>query len=441
MNISREQVDALNAIVTVAISKDDYADKVNKVLADYRKHANIPGFRKGAVPMSLIQKQYGKAVLLDEVNKLLQSSLNDYLVEEKLDILGNPLPKITEDFNWDKEDFTFEFELGLAPEFSVDLAGISNVTKFEIEADAAMLDEQVERIQKQYGKMVSQDTVEADFTLRGTFSNEEKGINNTTNITLDIFSNQDVANQFVGKKVGDVVAVATKGLFDDDHKLMDYLKVSHDDVHGLDITVDFTIEEINAVEKAELNQELFDKLFGEGNVTSVADLKGKIKEDAEAQFAQQADQKFLNDVIEGLIESTTFELPATFLKKWIQTVGENPLTAEQAEEEYAKSEKGLRYQLIEGKIIAANNLQIQFEDLKAHTAELIKKQMAQFGQLNPSDEEVEGIVARVLSNQDEVKRLSEQVMSEKMLSLFKEQVKANAKKVNYQEFIKEMYGE
>ena len=441
MNISREQVDALNAIVTVAISKDDYADKVNKVLADYRKNANIPGFRKGAVPMSLIQKQYGKAVLLDEVNKLLQSSLNDYLVEEKLDILGNPLPKITEDFNWDKEDFTFEFELGLAPEFSVDLAGISNVTKFEIEADAAMLDEQVERIQKQYGKMVSQDTVEADFTLRGTFSNEEKGINNTTNITLDIFSNQDVANQFVGKKVGDVVAVATKGLFDDDHKLMDYLKVSHDDVHGLDITVDFTIEEINAVEKAELNQELFDKLFGEGNVTSVEDLKGKIKEDAEVQFAQQADQKFLNDVIEGLIESTTFELPATFLKKWIQTVGENPLTAEQAEEEYAKSEKGLRYQLIEGKIIAANNLQIQFEDLKAHTAELIKKQMAQFGQLNPSDEEVEGIVARVLSNQDEVKRLSEQVMSEKMLSLFKEQVNANAKKVNYQEFIKEMYGE
>ncbi|MVO08800.1 trigger factor [Flavobacterium sp. TP390] len=441
MNITREQVDALNAIVTVAVTKEDYADKVQKVLADYRKNANIPGFRKGAVPMSLIQKQYGKAVLLDEVNKILQASLNDYLVEEKLDILGNPLPKVTEDFDWNKDDFTFEFELGLAPEFAVDLDAKSNVTKFDIVADDKMLDEQVERIQKQYGKMISQDKVEEDHTLRGTFSNEEKGIHNTTTITLDIFNDKKTAKKFVGKKVGDVVSLETKGLFDDDHKLMDYLKVSHDDVHGLDITVDFTIEEINAVEKAELNQELFDKLFGEGNVTSVEELKAKIKEDAEAQFAQQADQKFLNDVIESLIDNTKFDLPAVFLKKWIQTVGENPLSTEQAEEEYAKSEKGLRYQLIENKIIASNNLQIQFEDLKAHTAELIKKQMAQFGQLNPTDEEVDGIVARVLSNQEEVKRLSEQVMSEKMLSLFKEKIKAKSKKVNYQEFIKEMYGE
>lgn len=441
MNITKEQIDALNAVVKVAVTKEDYADKVKNVLADYRKNANIPGFRKGAVPMSLIEKQYGKAVLLDEVNKILQSSLNDYLVEEKLDILGNPLPKVTEDFDWNKDDFTFEFELGLAPEFTVDLSAKSKVAKFDIEADDKMLEEQVDRIQKQYGKMISEDKVTEDTTLRGTFSNEEKGINNATNITLDIFKDKKVVKQFVGKKVGDVVELSTKGLFEDDHKLMDYLKVNHDDVHGLDIIVKFTIEEINSVEKAELNQELFDKLFGEGTVSSLEELKGKIKEDAEVQFAQQADQKFLNDVIESLIENTSFDLPSEFLKKWIQTVGETPLTTEQAEEEYAKSEKGLRYQLIENKIIADNDLQIQFEDLKAHTSELIKKQMAQFGQSNPTDEEVEGIVARVLSNQEETKRLSEQIMSEKMLALFKEKINVKAKKVNYQEFVKEMYGE
>jgi trigger factor len=212
-------------------------------------------------------------------------------------------------------------------------------------------------------------------------------------------------------------------------------------VHGLDIHVDFTIEEINAVEKAELNQELFDKLFGPGVIASLADLKAKIKEDAETQFAQQADQKFLNDVTDFLIESTKFELPATFLKKWIKTVAETPLSDEQAEEEYAKAEKGLRFQLIEGKVMAENNLQITFEDLKAHTAEIIKKQMAQFGQLNPSEDEINGIVARVMSNQDEVKRLSEQVMSEKMLGLYKEKVKAKSKEVNYDQFIKAMYGE
>lgn len=441
MNITKNQVDALNAVVTVAITKEDYKDNVEKVLQNYRKNANIPGFRKGAVPMSLIQKQYGKAVLLDEVNKLLQTKLNDYLVEEKLDILGNPLPKVTEDFNWDAEDYSFDFEIGLAPEFTVDLGAKNKVIKYTIVADDKMLDEQVERIQKQFGKLISKDTVEEGDDIRGTFSNEEKGINNSVNITTDIFKDKKTAKKFIGKKVGDVVTLSTKGLFDDDHKLMDYLKVSHDDVHGLDIEVNFRIEEINTTEKAELNQELFDKLFGEGKVTSVEELKQKIKEDAEQQFAQQADQKFLNDVTEALIENTKFDLPAEFLKKWIQTVGENPLTAEQAEEEYAKSENGLRYQLIEGKVITENNLQTSFEDLKDYTAGVIRKQMAQFGQMDPSDADVENIVARVLSNKDEVKRLSEQVMSEKLLNLFKEKVKYSTKEVTYQDFIKEMYGE
>jgi len=195
------------------------------------------------------------------------------------------------------------------------------------------------------------------------------------------------------------------------------------------------------MKKTELNQELFDKLFGEGVVTSVEQLKEKIKEDAEQQFATQAEQKFLNDVTEWLIESTKFDLPSEFLIKWLQTAGENPLTPEQAEDEYKRSENGLRYQLIEGKIMTENNLQINFEDLKDYTAGVIRKQMAQFGQMNPSDADVDGIVARVLSNKDEVKRLSEQVMSEKMLNLFKENVKYKTKEVTYQDFIKEMYGE
>jgi trigger factor len=441
MKITKEQVDALNAVITVVVSKEDYTWNVDKVLSNHKKTANIQGFRKGEVPMSLIKKQYGKAVLLEEVNKVLQKSLNEYLAKERLDLLGNPLPRVKEEMDWTAEDFTFEFEIGLAPEFNVDLSSKSSLTKFEIIADEEMLNEQVVRIQKQYGKLTPQEKVAEDFTLRGTFSNEEKNIENTTNITLDIFNDKKTAKLFIDKKVGDVVVLETKGLFDDDHKLMDFLKVAHDDVHGLDVAVNFTIEEINSIEKADLTQELFDKLFGDGTVSSVEELKAKIKEDAELQFAQQADQKFLNDAIEGLIENTKFDLPKEFLKKWIQSAGENPLTVEQAEEEFVRSEKGLRYQLIEGKIIASNNLQIKFEDLKAHTSDLIRKQMAQFGQANPTDAEVDGVVARVLSNQEEAKSLSEQVMSTKMLDLFKEKLSAKSKKVSYQEFVKEMYGE
>ena len=440
MNITKEQVDALNAVVTVSITEEDYKPQVDKVLKDYRKNANIPGFRKGAVPMSLVEKQYGKAVLADEVNKLLQNSLNDYLKEEKIDILGNPLPKVNEQFDWDANDYTFEFELGLVPEFSVDLAAKNKIVKYDITADDEMLNEQVERIQKQYGKLISKEEVEEGDNIKGVFVNEEEGINNEVTISTDIFKSKRAAKKFLGKKVGDVVTVPTKGLFDDDHKLMEYLKVEHDKAHGLEINVDFKIEEINTTEPAELNQELFDKLFGEGVVTSVEDLKGKIKEDAEKQFAQQADQKYLNDVTEWLIEETNFELPADFLKKWIQTAGENPLTPEQAEEEYAKSEKGLRYQLIENKVMTENDIQLTMEELKGHAAVIIKQQMAQFGQMDPTDEDVDNIVTRVLSNQDEVKRLSEQVMGQKMLELFNEKVNHKSKEITYNDFIKQIQG-
>lgn len=441
MNITRNNVDALNAVVTVEVSKADYAPKVERVLADYRKNASIPGFRKGAVPMSLIHKQYGKAVLLEEVNKVLQENLNKYIQQEKLDILGNPLPVVTDSFNWDAEDFKFDFELGFAPEFTVDLEAKNNLVNYKIIADETMLNAQVARIQKQYGKIVSTDVVKEGNDVSGIFANEEKGINNRTTLDMELFADAKTAKLFLGKKVGDVVTLKTNGLFNDDHKLMDVLAIGHDDVHGLDIEVTFTIDEVVASEPAELNQELFDKLFGAGVVNSLEELKAKIKEDAEEQFVQQSNQKFLNDVTEFLIANTKFDLPATFLKKWIQTAGQEPLTAEQAEEEYTKSENGLRYQLIEGKIFSQNNLQITFEELKDFTSGLIKKQMAQFGQMNPTDEDVQGIVARVMGNQDEVKRLSEQVMSEKMLNLYKDKVKAKTKEVNYEDFIKAMYGE
>ncbi len=263
----------------------------------------------------------------------------------------------------------------------------------------------------------------------------------TTTIALDTFKDKATQDLFIGKKVGDVVTVNTKGLFEDDHQLMDYLKVGHDNVHDLAVDVDFTIEAINASEPAELNQELFDKLFGEGNVATLEELKAKIKEDAEAQFAQQADQKLLADVQNFLIDNTKFDLPAEFLKKWLQTVGEKKLSPAEAEVEYARSEKGLRFQLIEGKAMAQSNIQITFEDLKTFTTNAIKQQMAQFGQTNPSDEEVQGIVARVLSNQEEVRRLSDQVVAAKLLELFKEKANPTTKEVTYEEFIAASYGE
>ena len=419
----------------------DYKGQVAKRINEKMPLAQVKGFRKGAVPKDLVEKQYGREIKKEEVKKVVDLALERFIQSERLNLLGTPLPKVNEELDWNAEELVFEFEIGLVPNFELDLEAKNDIVKYVVTADDKLIDGQVERIQKQFGTAIPQDVVVAGSDLSGTFANEEKGINNGTAISLDMFKDKATADKFIGKKVGDVVTVNTKDLFEDAHQLMDVMKIAHDEVHTIAVDVDFTIEAINTTELAELNQELFDKLFGAGNVASLEELKAKIKEDAEAQFAQQADQKLLGDVTEFLIENTKFDLPAEFLKKWLQTVGEKKMTPEEAEVEYARSEKGLRFQLIEGRAMAQSDIKITFEDLKTFTAKNIRQQMAQFGQTNPTDEEVQGIVARVLSNQDEVKRLSDQVVAEKLLELFKEKANPTTKEVTYEEFIAASYGE
>ena len=441
MDIKRVAISAVNEVIVMTVPHMDYKGQVAKRINEKMPLATVKGFRKGAVPKALVEKQYGAAIKIEEVNKVVQLALQRFLETERLNLLGSPLPKVNENFSWDDEDLVFEFEIGLAPEFEINLDTKNDIVKYQIIADDAMLDSQIGRIQKQYGKIISQTVVAEGNDVSGIFANEEAGINNRATIDLADLADAKVAKSFIGKKVGDVITLKTKGLFNDDHKLMDYLAVDHDAVHGLDVEVTFTIDEVVAHEPAELNQELFDKLFGDGSVSSLEDLKAKIKVDAEKHFAQQAEQKLMADVQDFLIETTKFDLPDEFLIKWIQSSGEKKLSAEEAAIEYSRSEKGLRFQLIEGKALAQSNIQITFEDLKSFTTQNIRQQMAQFGNMNPTTEEVEGIVARVLSNQEEVKRLSEQVVADKMLQLFKEKANPKTKEVTYDQFVAAMYNE
>lgn len=439
MNITKEQIDDLNAVVKVEIVKDDYSDKVESILKDYRKTANIPGFRKGHVPMGLVKKQYGMAVRVDEVNKLLQDALGKFLTEEKLDVLGNPLPKNQEGFDWDKEDYNFEFELGMAPKFDINLKPKKAINSYKIIVDDKMVNNQITTIQKQYGKLISQDTVVKEGEVTGTFLNEDAGIESTTTFEVGQLKGKKNTTAFVDAKPGDVITVKTKGLFEEAATYQAALKISEEEAKDLNKEVSFTLTETNIREKAELDQELFDKLFGKDVVKSVTELKAKIKEDGERQFVQQSDQQLMNDVTEHLIEETKFELPGDFLARWIQNTGEKPMTEEEAKAEYERSEKGLRWQLIEGKIVTENELQVTFEELKAYAKEMIKGQMMQYGQMNPEEKELDDIAARILGNQEEVKRLSEQLMNQKMLTFFKENVKLKEKEVTFDQFVKEVY--
>ncbi|MGB0367532.1 MAG: trigger factor [Flavobacteriaceae bacterium] len=440
MQITRTDVDALNAKVAISIKRNDFAEKVDNILKDYRKTANIPGFRKGHVPMGMIKKQYETAVTADEVNKLLQEKLNKYIQDEKLELMGNPLPIMQEEIDWRAEQLSFEFELGLAPAFDVKIKGKKAITQYQIEADKKMVEEQLHYLQKQYGKIKTQTAIEAGLELSLKISNEEAKIDTTTTVDWEQLKGKKNLDALKATKLNQSIILKTKGLFKEDHVLARALGISIDKLKDAPKEVTVTVTEANKRTLADLDQELFDKLYEPGTVKNVTDLKAKIKEGVEKQFEQQTDQKLLNDVTESLINETKFDLPREFLVRWLQNTGEHPLTEEEAAEEYEKSEKGIRYQLIEGALIKEHDLQIQFEELQDYAKGMIKQQMAQYGQLDPSDKDLEDIAARIFSNQEETKRLSDQLMSKKLLDFYKENANLKVKKVNYDTFVKEAYG-
>jgi trigger factor len=440
MQITRTDVDALNAKVAISIEQVDFTSKVETILKDYKKNANIPGFRKGHVPMGMIKKQYETAVMAEEVNKLLQESLTNYIQEEKLELLGNPLPVMQDEIDWKAEQLSFEFELGFAPNVDVNIKGKKAITQFQIEADKKMIDEQLNYLQKQYGKLEAQSSIDEGFELTLSIINEEAAINTTPTIEFDQFKGKKNKDALKAAKLNEAITVKTKGLFTEDHITARALGVTADALADIPAEVSLTVTEANKRILAELDQELFDKLYEPETVKNVTELKAKIKDGIEKQFVQQTDQKLLNDVTESLIDATKFDLPKEFLIRWLQNSGEQPLTEEEAIEEYNKSEKGIRYQLIEGSLIKNHDLQVKFEELQSFAKDMIKQQMAQYGQLNPADKELDDIAARIFSNQEETKRLSDQLMSQKLLEFYKENANLKLKKVNYEAFVKEAYG-
>ena len=437
MQITRKDLDALNAVITIAINKGDLSPKIDSVLTSYRKRANIPGFRKGNVPMGLIKKQYGAAIKADEANKMLQESLSNYISKEKIALLGNPLPVEREDFDWDADTMLFDFELGLSPSFEVKLKGRKTITHYQIIADNETIDKQIERMRSQYGSLHAENIVAVGVEVTAQFTAE--GVDNKSTFSIDDIKSKAQKKKVLGSKVGDTIELKTKGLFADDHKLKHVLGLDHDKAHGLSIRVNCTIEEINRRELADMDQEFFDKVMGKDAVKSVSELKEKLMADAERQFATQSDQKMLNDVTESLIDNTKFDLPADFLKKWMQTSGENPISEDQAAEEYSKAERGIRYQLIEAKLVEQYDLKIDLEQIKSFARDMIQGQMAQFGRTDVSDQELDDIAERILGNQDEIKRISDQLMSKKMTDLFREEANLKIKKVSYEDFVKQAY--
>ena len=438
MKITLNKKNKLSGIISIEIEKNDYEQKVNDVLKKYSKTVKIPGFRKGFVPIGLVKKQYGNAVKVDEINKLLDSSLKKYIQDEKLDILGGPIPHMDNDINWDSEIINFDFEIGYTPEFKINLKPKKPIFKYEVKADKKMVDGQIKNIQSQYGKLISKPKVENNSEITANFNCTTDEINNSSMFKTESLK-PSFLKRIIGLKVGNELTEIGSKIFKENYELSRNLKIELEKAKNFKSEVSIKIEEINEREMADLDQDLFDKVFGKNSVKSVTEMKNKLSEDFVKQFQNQVDQKLMNDTIEYLIESTKINLPSEFLIKWMKLSSENKISIDEAKSEYEKSEKGMKYQLIESKIIIDNDLQVNFEDLKSFTTDLIKNQMLQYGQAIPDEKEVDGIVARVMSNKDEIKRLTEQLTSTRILNFFKDNFNYKTKKVSYDEYIKEAY--
>lgn len=435
MKISKEQIDALNAVITLEIDKSDYQGKVEEALNNYRKNASIPGFRKGHVPMGMVKKQYEKAIQADELNKLISESLNKFIEDEKLRLLGQPIPKEEgSDANFLGDHHKFVFEIGLEPEFTVDLS--QPIDYYDIKVTDKEIDTQIEHLRGHFGTYEVSESISEKSQISGTFFNEAEQVDKFFTFAAKQLG-EKAFEALKGKKVGDQLSLSTKGLFKDPHLLMQALEKPHDVVHDLEIEVTFTIEKIEDQVLADMNEEFFQKVYPD--TTTEGDFREKVAKSIKEDFDHSSDVRLLDDATEMLIEKTKFDLPADFLKRWIRATSENPITEEEAAEDYENSEKGLRYQLIEGKIVEQNNLQVSYQEIRDFCENAIRAQMARFGLFEIGKKELDNFVNNTLKERAEVERIHRELTGGKLIEFYKEKANLNKIEIDIDSFIEKFY--
>jgi len=426
------------SVIEIEISPNDYQEKVQNILNDYRKKANIPGFRKGFVPMGMIKKQYELPVKVDEINKLVQNELGKYITENKLSIIGSPIPSEGDNINWKEENIKLSFDIATKPTFKINFKPKKPIVYYNITADKSMINNQVEAYQNQYGKLIYVQNIEDNTNIIGVFSCEKIDHTKDANFNSELLLKATFKKIFLNAKVGDILKLNTSKIFKNENDLHKITGIKKEKLNEVD-EIDFKINELNKNEKAETNNDFFKKVYPNETIKSLNEFKSKIKEDIEKQFVNQSDQKFLNDVTDSFIKETKISLPEDFLKRLMKLNSKEEISSEDLEKEYSNSENGIKYQLIEEKLLIENDIQINADSIKEFATKMIKNQMAAYGQKEPEQKELDAILSRILSNQEEVKRISNQIISEKLLLIYKEKINKKDKKVSYEEYIEIAY--
>lgn len=443
MNITQEKTGDLNAVVTVKISPDDYQEKVNKAIKEQAKKAKIPGFRPGMVPPSHIKKMYGKSILVDEINTLLSDTVNNYLQQNNIEILGQPLPKEDDSqFNWDfNDEFVFNYELGLAPEITVEFTSKDKLIQYVVKADKETLDARIKNIRRSYGKMTNPEVVEAGDVIFGEFvqldqHNEvlEGGINVTSSLRLEIVSDAKAQKSLIGLKKGDVVeAFDLVNAVNDNTQIVKILKLDEENPIIPQTKFKLTVKNINRLEEADLNQEFFDKLFGEGAVTTEAEFVAKITEEIEAMMAQDADRKLAADLYQYGASKADMQLPDDFLKRWLKMTNKE-LTDEELEKGYDDFAKNLRWTLVENKIIKDNSIEIKYEDVLETAKQRLDAQFRMYSPQALTEEQLNQYAVQFLQTKENANRIFDEVKAQKVFDFLKTVITLDKKEIDYVKF-------
>jgi len=445
MNITQEKTGDLSASIKIELTPVDYEENVNKILKDHQRKANIPGFRPGHVPFGLIKKQYGVAVKLDEINKILSESLSNYLQENEIDILGNPLPNMDKTppmSHPDQEDFEFHFDIGLAPKFELTLSGETEVNYYSIIADDKSVDMYVNNISKRYGTLTETEISEKDDTLEGdiyeldeNFQPKDGGIVNHSSFVVNQIHHEEGIKKFLNLKNGDSVDFLPSETFAHGHEYSDVLGISQQKAEELNASFRLVVTSVKRTVPAELNEDLYKMIYPKDEIKTVEDFRDKVKGEIEKMYTGESERKFMNDSIEKLIEKADITLPVDFLKKWLLETNKEKVTEEQLEKEFESYMKSLKWQLIENRVISEFNINVTNDDVKNYIKGVITRQYFPESQGEDSPA-LDSVVETILKNKDEVKRVYEQLYDEKLTQLFRDKLSLKNSEVTYEEFIK-----
>lgn len=447
MNITQESTGDLTALITVEINEKDYADKVKSSLNDYRRKANVPGFRAGKVPFGIVNKMYGKAVLGEEVNKVLSEKLSSYITENKLNLLGNPLPSLENKDKADLEndkDFTFYFDIALSPEINLELNNKIKVNYYDIEISDKMVDDYVLDIQNRFGEhshpeAVAEGTeVEAEFKQLDAEGNVlEGGIAHKGKFKVDDIKLKTISKKFLGKTKGDKVVFDPMKAFKDIDKVAAILAVAKEMIEDLKADFEAEITEIHLTIPAEINEDLYKKAYPSDEVKTEEDFRAKIKEDAAKQFVGESDKLFMSETVDMLIEKANIEIPADFMKRWVLANNEGKLTAEQIEVQWPSYENSLKWQLLQDKIFKENDIKVEQAEVREHIKGFIGGQYFGGAAADPAMmSQMDGIVDSVMQNKEEVNKIYDQLYDKKLQEVFKEKLSLKNKSISLENFIK-----